>query len=117
MSKSGKVVPLTPRKPKAKPEREAWRDNWELALTVRELRAVLAWAPADARVYVRLNGIAGVIEVDAYSYTGPGGGCYGQPTVMLYLNAAEVPPPPRPTRADLTKALADLERQEQERKP
>jgi hypothetical protein len=112
MSKPNNVIPLVRQR---KPEREPWRDNWERALTVRELRAALAAAPPNARVYVRENGIAGVVEVDADSYTGSGGGCYGQPTVILYLNAAELPPQPKPSRSELIKALAELERQE--RKP
>src|ERR1700745_1937263 len=98
MSKPNNVVPLIRQR---KPERESWRDNWERALTVRELRYALAMAPPNARGYVRENGIAGVVEVDAESYPGPGGGCYGQPTVMLYVNGAELPPPSQPTRAEL----------------
>jgi hypothetical protein len=93
MSTNNNVIPLT-RKPK--PAREPWRDNWELAYTVSQLLHELAQAPPNARVYVRhvRLGMVGVGAVDSASYTGPGGGCYGQPTVMLYLNDAELTPAP-----------------------
>jgi hypothetical protein len=85
------VVPLTP---KRKPKREPWRDHWEAAFTVRQLMDKLAFAPHHARVYLRhvRLGIVGVTEIDTQTYTGANGGCYGQPTVLLYINHAELTP-------------------------
>jgi hypothetical protein len=89
------VIPLTSkRKPKPKPVREPWRDNWEQAFTVSQLLHELAFAPRNARVYVRhvRLGIVGVTEINTKTYTGANGGCYGQPTVLLYINNAELTP-------------------------
>lgn len=78
-------------KRKPKPPREPWRDAWELAYTVKQLRQELAHLSPDARIYVRTDkGIAGV--VDTCAYVGEGGGCYGQPTILLLLNAGELTP-------------------------
>jgi hypothetical protein len=89
------VIPLTPkRKPKPKPKREPWRDDWEAAFTVSQLKHELAFAPPNARVYLRQVrlGIVGVTAIDTKTYTGANGGCYGQPTVLLYINHAELTP-------------------------
>lgn len=74
-----------------KPQREPWRDAWETAFTVKRLIKELAQLPQHARVYVRTEkGIAGV--VDFHPYTSEGGGCYGQPTIILFINAGELTP-------------------------
>jgi hypothetical protein len=107
MTKPSNVVPL---KRKPKPPREPWRDNWEQAYTVKEFRQVLAGAPDDARLYLRQAhlGIVGVVEADTTSYTGRYRGCYGQPTVLLYINEAEVPAPPKPSRSELQRQINRL---------